>query len=88
MKKLFRGAADNGGVHINSGIPNRAFVLAAQAIGGNAWEITGKIWYDTLLQLKAAATFADCAKLNRKIAATHSKTTGAAVDKAWKAVGL
>jgi Zn-dependent metalloprotease len=88
MKKLFRGAADNGGVHINSGIPNRAFVLAAQTIGGNAWEITGKIWYDTLLQLKAAATFADCAKLNRKIAAAQSKTSGAAVDKAWKAVGL
>ena len=29
---------DNGGVHINSGIPNRAFYLAATAIGGNAWE--------------------------------------------------
>ncbi|MFD8784112.1 M4 family metallopeptidase [Kitasatospora sp. NPDC059599] len=27
---------DNGGVHINSGIPNRAFHLAATAIGGNA----------------------------------------------------
>ena len=26
---------DNGGVHINSGIPNRAFVLAARAIGGH-----------------------------------------------------
>ena len=25
---------DNGGVHINSGIPNRAFYLAATAIGG------------------------------------------------------
>ena len=29
---------DNGGVHINSGIPNHAFYLAATAIGGNAWE--------------------------------------------------
>ena len=28
---------DNGGVHINSGIPNRAFTLAATAIGGYAW---------------------------------------------------
>jgi len=27
---------DNGGVHTNSGIPNRAFALAALAIGGNA----------------------------------------------------
>jgi len=39
---------DNGGVHINSGIPNRAFALAAIAIGGFSWEQTGKIWYETL----------------------------------------
>lgn len=39
---------DNGGVHINSGIPNRAFYLAATAIGGNAWEKAGRIWYGTL----------------------------------------
>ena len=32
---------DNGGVHLNSGIPNRAFYLAATAIGGNAWEGAG-----------------------------------------------
>ena len=29
---------DNGGVHINSGIPNRAFVIAARAIGGRDLE--------------------------------------------------
>ncbi len=39
---------DNGGVHINSGIPNRAFHLAATAIGGNAWEAAGQIWYAVL----------------------------------------
>jgi hypothetical protein len=39
---------DNGGVHINSGIPNRAFALAAQAIGGPSWERPGAVWYDTL----------------------------------------
>jgi Zn-dependent metalloprotease len=39
---------DNGGVHINSGIPNCAFYHAASAIGGNSWDKTGKIWYDTL----------------------------------------
>jgi len=39
---------DNGGVHINSGIPNRAFALAAIAIGGFSWEQTGKIWYEAL----------------------------------------
>jgi hypothetical protein len=29
---------DNGGVHVNSGIPNHAFYLAATALGGSAWE--------------------------------------------------
>src|SRR5512140_3426032 len=36
---------DNGGVHINSGIPNHAFYLMAVAMGGFAWEKAGKIWY-------------------------------------------
>ncbi len=39
---------DNGGVHINSGIPNRAFQLAAVAIGGSAAEGAGRIWYAAL----------------------------------------
>ena len=33
---------DNGGVHTNSGIPNRAFYLAATAIGGDTWEGAGR----------------------------------------------
>jgi Zn-dependent metalloprotease len=36
MSGYFQGSDDNGGVHINSGIPNHAFYLAAMAIGGNA----------------------------------------------------
>ena len=39
---------DNGGVHTNSGIPNRAFHLAATGIGGNAWDGAGRIWYAAL----------------------------------------
>ncbi|MFD5463629.1 M4 family metallopeptidase [Kitasatospora sp. NPDC127059] len=39
---------DNGGVHINSGIPNHAFYLLATALGGRSWERAGRIWYDTL----------------------------------------
>ena len=39
---------DNGGVHLNSGIPNRAFALAAIALGGPSWEKAGKVWYDAL----------------------------------------
>lgn len=36
---------DSGGVHIFSGIPNRAFVLVAQAFGGFSWEKAGQIWW-------------------------------------------
>ncbi|WP_298887946.1 M4 family metallopeptidase [uncultured Serinicoccus sp.] len=39
---------DNGGVHINSGIPNKAFHLFATGLGGRSWERAGQVWYDTL----------------------------------------
>ncbi|MBB2891072.1 M4 family metallopeptidase [Flexivirga oryzae] len=39
---------DNGGVHINSGIPNHAFYLAATGIGGDSWDGAGRIWYDVM----------------------------------------
>jgi len=48
MRDFVRTYEDNGGVHINSGIPNRAFYLAATRIGGFAWEKAGRIWYETL----------------------------------------
>jgi Zn-dependent metalloprotease len=53
---------DNGGVHINSGIPNRAFAETARTLGGNAWEAAGAIWYETLTtRLRADADFAEAA---------------------------
>ena len=33
---------DNGGVHTNSGIPNKAFHLAATGIGGTSWDGAGQ----------------------------------------------
>lgn len=59
MDSYVRTSADNGGVHINSGIPNRAFYLTAETLGGNAWEAPGRIWYDALTggSLPATATF-------------------------------
>ena len=41
----YLGAQDNGGVHINSGIPNHAAYLTAQAIGRAKTE---QIWYSAL----------------------------------------
>jgi Zn-dependent metalloprotease len=51
MSEFYEGTDDRGGVHINSGIPNRAFALTAQTLGGNAWEVAGWIWYKTMLAL-------------------------------------
>jgi Zn-dependent metalloprotease len=48
MRDFVQTFEDNGGVHINSGIPNRAFYLAATQLGGYAWERAGRIWYETL----------------------------------------
>lgn len=84
---------DDGGVHINSGIPNHAFYLAATAIGGNAWEGAGQIWYDVLTtpSLPAAATFATFGTATvhaaRKRFGTGSEQARA-VSAAWKAVGV
>jgi Zn-dependent metalloprotease len=49
MSDFERTWADNGGVHINSGIPNRAFYLASVNIGGFSWERMGRIWYAALI---------------------------------------
>ncbi|WP_328619062.1 M4 family metallopeptidase [Streptomyces sp. NBC_00354] len=52
---------DFGGVHYNSGIPNKAFFLAAMGIGGFAWEAAGNIWYESLKASSRDATFQDFA---------------------------
>ncbi|GHB50783.1 metalloprotease [Streptomyces cirratus] len=52
---------DSGGVHLNSGIPNKAFYLTAVGIGGFAWEVAGRIWYESLKVSGKEATFQDFA---------------------------
>jgi Zn-dependent metalloprotease len=56
---------DNGGVHINSGIPNRAFYLVAERIGGFAGDKAARIWYTTLRdqRLRIRARFKEFALL-------------------------
>lgn len=54
--------SDNGGVHINSGIPNHAFYLYCQYMGGVSWGAPGQVWYDALQRLNnPLATFIDWA---------------------------
>lgn len=85
--------ADNGGVHINSGIPNRAFYLVASALGGNAWERAGRIWYETLrdASLKPNTAFLRFAQLTVANATRLYGTASIeeqAVREAWATVGL
>jgi Zn-dependent metalloprotease len=92
MKDYLQTESDNGGVHINSGIPNRAFVLGAKAIGGHSWEKTGKIWYVTLTErLTANADFAKCATETVSVARDlfpEDPSIAQKVAKAWTDVGV
>jgi Zn-dependent metalloprotease len=82
---------DDGGVHLNSGILNRAFYETSNELG--VWGKPMKIWYatqtDPSLQPKAsfeefaALTIKNAIKLNGK----DSKEAGAVV-KAWTTVGV
>lgn len=56
MSNYYAGPADNQGVHINSGIPNRAFYLVATDIGTPR---AAAVWYHALQNLWATANFAD-----------------------------
>ncbi|UCG85757.1 MAG: M4 family metallopeptidase [Gemmatimonadota bacterium] len=84
---------DNGGVHINSGIPNRAFYVVATEIGGRAWEKAGLIWYRTLTdgQLSAQAEFQTAADRTFVIAGDvygANSLEQQAVKAGWEAVGI
>jgi Zn-dependent metalloprotease len=92
LKNLYKGSQDSGGVHINSGIPNHAFYLVAIALGGNAWDKAGKIWYDTLCNrlrpnsdFKAAAN-ATLASASDLFGASSKERS--AVKSAWQEVGV
>ncbi|WP_078971580.1 M4 family metallopeptidase [Streptomyces chattanoogensis] len=92
MKDYVDTEDDNGGVHINSGIPNHAFYLYATALGGNAWEKAGQVWYDVLTggELAKDAQFADFARLT--VAAARARYGAGeehdAAIKAWTQVGV
>src|SRR5689334_5306965 len=60
---------DFGGVHVNSGIPNKAFFLAALRIGGFAWEAPGLIWYESLKASHAETQFQEFANTTYRKAA-------------------
>jgi hypothetical protein len=84
---------DNGGVHLNSGIPNHAFYLVATTIGGNAYDHAGQIWYTTLTagNLTSTTTFTAFAEATHATATTLYGPTSpeaTAVTTAWQSVGV
>lgn len=79
---------DNGGVHLNSGIANRAFHLAATRLGRPVWEQAAQVWYAALTSGIGPnadfATFADAtAAAARRLLADDEVVTGA-----WADVGV
>lgn len=89
---LYTGTDDNGGVHINSGIPNRAFYLAATDLGDTVQ--AARIWYHALQFLPESATFAQAAEqvaTSARIlvkAGLVPKGATQIVRGAWRAVGV
>ena len=80
-------------MHINSGIPNRAFYLAATALGGHTWEAAGRIWYETLRDpaLGTRSSFQRFAEITVRVAQQLHGSASAedkAVDGGWEKVGV
>lgn len=101
MKEFERTTEDQGGVHTNSGIPNKAAQL--MTVGGKhavsgvnvarglGWEKAEKVWYRTsTMYLTETSTFADAAKATmtagKDIQLTQEELN--IIDCAWKAVGV
>ncbi|MDF1566135.1 MAG: M4 family metallopeptidase [Deltaproteobacteria bacterium] len=97
----YTGSADNGGVHLNSGIPNLAFYLLSQggshprgmsstSVSGIGVEAAGKIFYRANeLYLTSYASFEDARAATAQAAADLYGTSAvSAVHQAWTAVGV
>jgi Zn-dependent metalloprotease len=85
------GYVQGGDVHVNSGIPNRAFAVTATTLGGHSWDAAGPIWYAALCDSAARtdSTFAQFAALTLKAAQSTygaSSHEADAVRAGWAAV--
>ncbi|KAI0390224.1 metalloprotease [Xylariaceae sp. FL0594] len=82
---------DNGGVHLYSGIPNKAFYLCAVAFGGYSWEKAGKVWWETMRsgQVPSKCTFVQFADVTvDKAEELFGHDAAVIVRKAWNDVGV
>lgn len=85
-------AYDNGGVHINCGIPNHAFYITAMELGGYAWEKAGLVWYKALCDKFITTTnFQSAAWLTTQVAGELygvGSLEQQAFKKGWNDVGI
>ena len=82
---------DSGGVHVFSGIPNRAFVLASIAFGGFSWEKAGQVWWKVAQggSIPTDCTFIQFADATVDAALSLYGEDGAkTVRDAWNTVGV
>jgi Zn-dependent metalloprotease len=102
--RLYRGTADRGGVHHNSGIPNQAFYLAieggtnrtsgvtVQGVGAANREQIEKVFFRAFtVHMPANATFSTARAVTARAAQELYGAGGAverAVTEAWTAVGV
>lgn len=83
MSKYYKTSSDNGGVHTNSGIPNRAFALAALDLGSTLNTLV--IWQRALHMIRNPyCTFAEFAQATVNEAGPDALKVG----KAWETVGI
>ena len=83
--------SDNGGVHVNSGIPNHAFYLVAMALEEHCWKTAGRIWFDAITDggLDEHCSFSEFANRTLKVASSaHGSGAETTVRKAWHHVGV
>jgi Zn-dependent metalloprotease len=91
MRDYVKTTDDNGGVHINSGIPNHAFFVAAVSIGGSTWNVLGRVWYTSLRYLIPKADFQEFANVTYSVAGAlygQNSAVQHAVRHGWRAVGV
>ena len=90
MDKYVKTSGDNGGVHYNSGIPNRAFALFALSLGGFVWEKAGKIWYAARPPAGRKPSFAQFAfhSIEAAKALGYGGDVVTKLQKAWSDVGV
>lgn len=91
MSQYVNTSSDNGGVHTNSGIPNKAFYNFVTTTGVTR-DNAGKVWYRALTQyLTSSSQFSDARNATIQAATDlfgAGSTEVTAVTNAWDSVGV